>query len=141
MSSLHLKIITPKKVVQEEDVYAVTLPTADGVITVLPHHEPLFSLLVEGIVKIKPKKEDADEDYLAIGGGYLETDGKNISILVSRAYGQGEIDEEFTRKAMEEAKKVLSEAKDENQIKEASAIMRRSIIDMKLIKRKKRSHS
>lgn len=122
-------------------MYAVTLPTADGVITVLPHHEPLFSLLVEGIVKIKLKKEDADEDYLAIGGGYLETDGKNISILVSRAYGQGEIDEEFTRKAMEEAKKVLSEAKDENQIKEASAIMRRSIIDMKLIKRKKRSHS
>lgn len=137
MSSLHLKIITPKKVVQEEDVYSVTLPTADGVITVLPHHEALFSLLVEGIIKIKRSKEDSDDDYLAIGGGYLETDGKNISILVSRAYGQDEIDEEFTRKAMEEAKKVLSEAKDEDQIKEAAAIMRRSVIDMKLIKRKK----
>lgn len=141
MSSLHLKIITPKKVVQEEDIYSVTLPTADGVITVLPRHEALFSLLVEGIIKIKHAKEDVEEDYLAIGGGYLETDGKHMSILVSRAYGQDEIDEEFTKKAMEEAQKVLSEAKDEHQIKEASAIMRRSIIDMKLIRRKKHGSS
>lgn len=138
MSALHLKVITPKKVVLEEDVKSVTVPSADGVITILPRHSNLFSLLVEGIVKIKT---DTKEDFLAIGGGYLETDGKEISILVSRAYGQDEIDEELTKKAMEEAKNILSKTKDNQQLVEAASLLRKSLIDMKLIKRKKSPHN
>ena len=46
---LHLKIITPRKVVHKEEVKSVTLPSAEGEITILPKHVPLFSLLQEGI--------------------------------------------------------------------------------------------
>ena len=138
MDQLHLKIITPKKVVVDEDVYSVNAPASEGVITVLPHHEHLFTLLAEGVVKIRRSKEGTDEDYLAIGGGYLETDGKNLNILVSRAYGQDEIDEEFTKKAMAEAEKILRETKNDGERHEAAATMRKAIIDMKLIKRKRR---
>jgi len=81
MSFLHLKIITPKKIVLEEEVFSVTIPTTSGEITVLPKHEKLFSIITEGIIKIKKKDE---EDYLSIGGGYLETDGKELNILVIR---------------------------------------------------------
>ena len=42
---LHLKIITPKKVVLEHEVRSVTAPGADGEFTVLPRHTKLFSLL------------------------------------------------------------------------------------------------
>ena len=72
MNSIRLKVITPRKIVIDRQVDSVTVPTAEGEITILPHHAHLFSLLVEGIVKIK---STGNEDDLAIGGGYLETNG------------------------------------------------------------------
>ncbi|OGK17615.1 ATP synthase F1 subunit epsilon [Candidatus Roizmanbacteria bacterium RIFCSPHIGHO2_01_FULL_39_8] len=140
MDSLHLKIITPQKIALELDVLSVTAPTASGEITVLPKHMNLFSLLKEGIIKIKPilsKSAEVKENYLAIGGGYLETDGEALNILVSRAYGQDEIDAVKTEKAVEEARKIISQSKDESQRKEALSMLRRSVIDLKLLKRRK----
>jgi len=47
------------------------------------------------------------------------------------------LDEEVIQKAMEQAKKNLAEVKDEKQRIEAGSILRRSIIDMKLVKRRR----
>jgi len=91
-------------------------------------------LLIEGIVKIK---DAGNEDDLAIGGGYLETNGETVTILVSRAYGQGEIDRDLTNKAVEQAKQILVHSTDEKERNEAMSILRRSVIDSKLMKRRK----
>lgn len=136
MANLHLKIITPRKVVLEDDVSSVTAPSVEGEITVLPHHVRLFSLLQTGIVKIKKNNL---EDQLAIGAGYLQTDGDEINILVSKAYGQEGIDEELTKKAMEDAKKILGTSKDREERNKAISTLRHSIIDMKLLRRRKRA--
>jgi len=135
MDRLKLKIITPKKVALEEDVLSVTVPSESGEITILPKHMGLFTLLVEGIIKIK---KTGGEDYLSIGGGYLQTDGEELNILVSRAYGQDEVDEQLTQKAVEEAKKIISQSKDINQRAEAASMLRRSTINLKLLKKRKR---
>ena len=132
---LRLKVITPQKIVMETDVESVTVPSFEGEITILPHHANLFSLLIEGIVTIRKKNE---EDYLSIGGGYAETNGKDLRILVSIAYGQDEIDNKLTQQAIENAKKILSESKDNNERINASSVLRRSIIDSKLIKKRKK---
>ncbi len=138
MDTIHLKIITPKKVVLDEEVKTVSIPTFRGEITVLPHHTHLFALLVEGVIKIR---KEAVEDYLAIGGGYMETDGRELHVLVSRAYGQSEIDQELIQKSIESAKKILSQSKDRNERIQATAMLRRSLIDMKLIKKRKAPRS
>lgn len=132
---LHLKIITPKKLVYEEDVMAIIIPTMAGEITVLPKHADLLSLLKEGVITIK---KDRVEEYLSIGGGYMETDGKNVYILVSRAYGQGEINEERTKEAMDRANKILTDTKDKQERTEALSTIRRSVIDMKLLSKIRR---
>ena len=134
MNSLRLKVITPRKVVIDKQVNSVTVPTTDGEITILPHHVHLFSLLIEGIVKIKTT---GAEDDLAIGGGYLETNGETVTVLVSRAYGQNEIDKNLTDKAVEEAKHILSKSTDEKERAEAMTVLRRSVIDSRLMKRRK----
>jgi F-type H+-transporting ATPase subunit epsilon len=134
METIHLKIITPKKIVIDEEVLSVTTPTFSGEITILPHHTNLFSLLVEGVIKIKRKE---GEDYLAIGGGYLETDGRDLHILVSKAYGQAEINQQLIEKGIEEAKAILTQSKDRKERQEAAAVLRRSIIDLKLLKKKR----
>lgn len=123
--------------VVDEQVDEVTVPSSEGEISILPLHTKLVSMLTEGIITIKKAKE---EDHLAIGGGYLETDGKNLRILVSRAYRQDEINEEQTKKALEQAKKIMSEKKDEGTREEAVTTMRRSLVDLKLL-RKRRHHN
>lgn len=135
-SELQLRIITPTEVVLEEEIRSVTLMTAAGEITVLPKHTNLFSLLVEGIMTIR--KEKSTEDHLAIGGGYLETDGKHLNILVSRAYGQDQVDQELTQKALTRAQKILETSKDEAERHEASLLLRRSLVDLKLLKKKRK---
>ena len=131
---LNLKIITPQRQVVDEEVTSVTVPSVDGDITVLPKHIHLLTLLQEGIIVMKKGEK---EDFLAIGGGYLETNGKEANILVSRAHKQEEIDAKLTEEAMEKAKKILIEAKDDAQRHEAASVIRRSVLDMKLVKRKR----
>ncbi len=130
----HLKVITPRKIVLDQEIESISVPSAEGELTILKNHASLFSLLIEGIVKIK--NEDKI-DYLSIGGGYLETNGKDVVILVSKAYGQDEIDKNLTEKAIEDAKKILSKSVGEKERLQALSMLRRSLIDMKLLKKRK----
>src|SRR3989338_1482309 len=133
---MKLRIITPRKVVLEEEINSITLPSADGEITILPNHVNLFSLLNEGVVKIK---YDRKEDFLAIGGGYVETNGEYVNLLVSRAYGQEVVNQAATEKAIKQAQDMLQKAKTNEERLEASSILRRSIVDMKLLKKRRRT--
>lgn len=123
--------------VLEEEIEAVTLPSIEGEITILPNHVSLFSLLKEGVVKIKYEKK---EDFLAIGGGYVETNGDYVNILVSRAYGQNEINQTATEKAIKEAGDNLKKAKTTEERMQAASLLRRSIVDLKLLKKRHRTN-
>ncbi len=133
MHQLKLKIITPRKIILDEVIRSITVPSSDGEITILSNHTNLFSLLKEGIVHYRTENKD---EYLAIGGGYVETDGKQVILLVSRAYGQDEIDEKATEEALRKAKDDMKRAKDKTTYQEMSSLLRKSLIDQKLIKKK-----
>ncbi len=136
MKTLNLKILTPSRHVFSGKAISITLPTQEGEITILPKHAPLFSLLTEGVVVVK--KENGEEEYYGVGGGYLETDGKEAIVLVSRAFGQREVDEESIKKAIDEAEKVLQKARDINERKQAESLLRRSTLDLKLLQKLRR---
>ena len=131
---MRLQIVTPVKLIKEVDTSSVTLPTVSGEITILPKHQPILTLLVEGIVTYKM----ADKaESLAIGGGYAQTDGNIMRILVASAYGQDAIDDKMTQEAITNAQTILKESKDSGERSSAQAVLRRSIIDSKLIKKHK----
>ncbi len=132
---IHLKVITPKKLAFEKDILSITVPTVAGELTILPKHSDLLSLLKEGVITIRTEKE---EEYMSIGGGYMQTDGRIVQILVSRAYGQDEINEEMAKKAVENAQKALEEVEDKAERTEALRTLRRSMVDMKLLSKMKR---
>jgi F-type H+-transporting ATPase subunit epsilon len=135
---LNVRIITPKKLVREIEATSLIIPTVDGEITILPKHAHLLASLKEGVITIRIKDK---EEYLSIGGGYVETDGLSVKILVSKAYGQDEINEELTKEALNNAKKILTEVKDKKDREEALSQIRRSVVDMKLLSKiKKKTH-
>ena len=66
---IKLKIVTPEKLVLEEMVDQVTLPTTEGEITILPDHIPLIAGLKAGDVVAVSNGEHIP---MAVVGGFVE---------------------------------------------------------------------
>ncbi|KKQ03992.1 MAG: ATP synthase epsilon chain [Parcubacteria group bacterium GW2011_GWA2_36_24] len=66
---LKLKIVTPERLVLEEMVEQVTLPTTEGEITILPDHIPLIAGLKSGDVVAFANGEHIP---MAVVGGFVE---------------------------------------------------------------------
>lgn len=64
-----LKIVTPEKLVLEEEVDQVSFPTSEGELTILPEHIPLVASLASGDVVAK-----VNDDFIpmAVSGGFVE---------------------------------------------------------------------
>ena len=127
---MKLRILTPQKLAFEETVKSVTIPGFAGELTVLDKHIPLFTPLKEGIVRIDG---ETGESYFSIGGGYMETDGQEMHILVSRLKNQDEIDEAEIIKAKADAEHLIKNAATDEEREEAIMSLHRSTIDLKLL--------
>ncbi len=95
---IKLKIATPEKLILEEEVDLVTLPTKMGAITVLPDHIPLISELKFG--ELLAQKEEEDMPF-AIWGGIVEIKDNQVIVLADVA----EFAEDIVLDKVEQAKK------------------------------------
>jgi F-type H+-transporting ATPase subunit epsilon len=130
---LHLDIITPDETVFEGECDAVTLPTADGEITVLPHHVPLMSTLVPGTVIVRKDKE---EFIFAVTRGVIEIDGRSARILAETADRAEGLQEAAIEKAKADAQKLLSERREDTEgFAEATALLERELAKLHTIRR------
>lgn len=129
-----LEIYTPERKAFSESVDLVSVPTATGRIGVLARHAPLFTSIVEGEVKIVTGKE---EYFLAIGGGFMQVLKDRVIILVSRAVHSHELNEEEIKKAEQAAKEILSKIEKGQERAGAQSLLRRTILDMKVLRRKR----
>lgn len=88
--SLTLKIVTPDGVTYDSAADSVSLPTAAGEITVLPHHIPLVTVLKAGEVRIKTP---AQEFALSVSSGVVEIrPGSVVYVLAETAERAENID-------------------------------------------------
>jgi F-type H+-transporting ATPase subunit epsilon len=105
---LKLKIITPERLVLEEIVEQVSLPTTLGEITVLPDHIPLITALASGDIVAFVNGEHIP---MAVVGGFLEIkqDEKGITtvaVLADFAEHIGELTDEKIEKAKARAEEL-----------------------------------
>ncbi|SRR5258706_7017886 len=133
MHTFKLDIITPQRKVFSETVSSISVPTADGIVGVFALHEPLFSALSEGEIKVTSEEK---EYFLAIGGGFMEVTREGVSILVSRAAHAYELNEEEIKKAEQAARDAIKNHVKGFELKQAQAILRRSSLEMKVFHRK-----
>ena len=138
MSSFLLEIITPERIAFSDSVEMLTVPSSTGQIGILPRHIPLFTRLVEGELKILRKNEEL---YLAIGGGFLEVTHDKAVVLVTEAYNASEINEKEISEARKKAEEVLKSKPTGEALISAQTLFRRSVIALKLLKRKRGTHS
>lgn len=129
---MKLELVTLTGIKMDEDVYQVILPTASGEIGVYPGHEPLVTLAVPGVVRVLRTKDATDEEAFAINGGLVEINQSLIRILVDEAESAEEIVEAEAEEALERAKKLLSEAKDQVSVTEVQALLNRQAVRLKV---------
>lgn len=101
---IRLRVVTPSRLVFDEEVDEVTAPGALGEFGVLPNHISFLSLLEPGEMSYKqgPRKR-----YLAVSGGYAEVLDNTMTVLASSAEYGDEIDVELARRSEEGAEKEM----------------------------------
>ncbi len=114
MKTIQFKIVTPEKIVYQNEVLSATIPTMEGEITILPKHIPLVAVLNAGELRIQTPKGNGI--FMAVSGGLVKVNKKEVIILADTAELAEEIDEERAKKARDRAKKLLQDVKNKEMV-------------------------
>ncbi len=109
MNRIILKIITPEKVVSEEEVYQITLPIKDGEITMLPEHIPYIGALTAGEVVFRKESAQSEETTLAVSGGFVEFHDNVLTLLADTAERAEAIDMDRAQEARKRAEELMQQ--------------------------------
>lgn len=137
---MKLELVTLTGPKLQADVYEVILPTAEGEIAVYYQHMPLVTTVIPGVITVRHKKTDSDEhlDIFATNGGVAEITGKAIRLLVDEADREDEIVEADARAALERAKELKQNAKDQVELARAEGMIDRQAVRLKVAELKHR---
>lgn len=113
--ALTLKIVVPEKVVLEDKVTSVILPTSLGEIEILEGHLPIMGILEAGTVFYK---NNGSVTPIAIDAGFYKLHGSELVLLVEAAIDVQVLDESSIDAAVRRAQEALEKAKNDKAIDE-----------------------
>lgn len=131
---LHIQVITPEKILIDQEADEVAIPTTTGELAILPHHIPLVTQVAPGIMTIKL---NGKEETLAVDGGFIQVTDKTISILADFATHARDVSAAKAEEAKKAAEKAMKEKKSDVDFAAAEAEFRRAILELKLSQRVK----
>lgn len=134
---MQFEIVTPEKIVFQEEVDEVIVPTTTGEIAVLPHHMNLLTQVIPGEVTIKIKSK---EQYMAVTGGFLEMKHNKLTLLADYAIRAEDINAERAIAAQKRAEEVLKRSREEISERDfalAQGELRQAILELKVSKKRR----
>jgi len=137
--TLNLQIITPERVVLDQEVEQVSACAIDGELTILPEHEPIITALAIDIVRFKSKGR---ESAAAVIGGLLEVTDNRVRVLSDSVELDIEIDEARAHQAKQRAEAEKTQRTDKLDVYISEMAIARAVARLKaaeLIKRRSRS--
>jgi F-type H+-transporting ATPase subunit epsilon len=133
---MKLQIITPEKVLYDDEIDELIVPTVNGEIAILPHHADLLTQLAPGEMTIK---HSGKLQHMAVTGGFLEIGNETISLLAEFAVRSEEINAKAALEAQERAERKLKEAGEtmsEREIADVRSEMLRAITSLKVAQKR-----
>src|SRR5262245_17598541 len=108
MAKIRLEVITPERILLQQDVDEVQIPTMNGEIGILPGHTPLISqLALSGLLKYR---SDGSQGRMVVGKGFVEAGSDKVTVLASLAEKPQEINIESARRELASAEQTLKSA-------------------------------
>jgi F-type H+-transporting ATPase subunit epsilon len=108
------------------EIAEVSLMTASGQIAILPHHEPLTSVVVAGAISVVEK--NGHSEHFATFGGLLEVTKERIRVLADEAEPANELVEAEIEAAIAEAERLKNDATTSSQLAHANRMLDRSTV-------------
>jgi len=138
---IHFELITLTGVKLSEKVYEVKLPTPQGQIAVYKNHAPLVSIATTGIITVRKKDNTPDDlqDNYAIDSGVIEIANDTVRVLVDEADKDTEVSAKEAQEALERAKRLRAEAKDQVSLDKAQTLVDRQATRLKIAELRRRS--
>lgn len=136
---LRLTIITPEKVIIDQDVDEVIAPGWLGEFDVLPGHARFISVLKIGELRYKTKGE---EQHLALDWGFAEVNQSRMTVLVETAEFDRDIDYKRALAAKQRAEEQLKKITfSDAQYAAVDAALKRALLRLEIYSKygKKRS--
>ncbi len=127
--SLKLEIVTPDKLVLNEEVDYVGAPGYEGEFGVLPNHIAFLSALQIGNLYYK---KGGRAHYVFLSGGFADVSNNKVTVLAESAEKAEEIDVERARKAKERAEARLAQQKEKLDYARAQAALHRALARLKV---------
>jgi F-type H+-transporting ATPase subunit epsilon len=137
MATLRLEIVTVERKMFDDQVNMVIAPGSEGVLGILPRHTPLITALTYGELQIR--KQGEEDQFVAIGGGFMEVQPDHVVVLADSAEYAEEIDVARAEEARQQAEERLAQARQEKlDFSQAEAALRRSALRLKVARRRRR---
>ena len=134
MSQLHLKIVTPEKLIFDEEVSQVNVSTEQGILGILPNHANLMAKLQPGELIIKNKGKN---ESIAIGDGFLQVADNTLTVMTDLATYAADIDERAVEEAKKRAEQALSQILSVEEYAETFASLQKSLAQLNIKRRHK----
>lgn len=83
MSSLHVRVVAPQKIVFEGEASALVAPAWDGHVGILPGHAPMLTLIGSGVLNVD--RPGGGSDSFHVAGGVLKVERDNVTLLTEYA--------------------------------------------------------
>jgi F-type H+-transporting ATPase subunit epsilon len=90
MSTFHITLVSPEKLILERDVNQVDLPGAEGDLGVFAGHAPFIAMLRPGIVTVMIGERH--ESFVVLGGIAEFSHGNELTVLAESASPVEEFD-------------------------------------------------
>lgn len=137
MATIRLEIVTVERKLYDDQVNMVIAPGSEGVLGILPRHTPLLTALTYGELQIR--KQGEEDQFVAIGGGFMEVQPDHVVVLADSAEYAEEIDVARAEAARQRAEDRLAKAREEKiDFSQAEAALRRSALRLKVARRRRR---
>jgi F-type H+-transporting ATPase subunit epsilon len=133
---IQLEIVTPERLVYEDEVDSVNVPGIEGELGILPHHAPLLSIL--GFGELRIRKGGAEESF-AIVGGFVQVRPDKVVVMAETADLAAEIDLEKAQEARREAERALETGYSEGaDLSAARAALQTALMRIRVAERRHR---
>ena len=110
-NKLQLSIVTPERLVLDEDVDQVNVPGVEGDLGILSDHAPILTTMRPGRFSYELLGEKGRETtHMVVSGGYLEVTDNRIIVLAEAVEFLDEIDQERAKASLIKAEEMLSSA-------------------------------
>jgi F-type H+-transporting ATPase subunit epsilon len=132
-STIHVDIVSAEGQIFSGDASMVFVPGSQGELGIAPRHAPLLTTLKAGEVRVQ--REGQEEQSFFVGGGALEVQPHQVTVLADTAVRAHDLDEAAALAAKQRAEEAVRSRGDKLEAAEAQAELVRALAQLRAIER------